>query len=79
MEGYSRIFRTSGECVVSRILLKNVLSLLPADTFIRLHRSFVVSKSKIKSFSRQEVILNNGRTLPVGRQYSATLLAAMNS
>lgn len=79
VEGYSRIFRTSGECVVSRILLKNVLSLLPADTFIRLHRSFVVSKSKIKSFSRQEVILNNGRTLPVGRQYSATLLAAMNS
>lgn len=73
VEGYSRIFRISGECVVSRILLKNVLTLLPEESFMRIHRSFIVSKSKIRSFNRQEIVLSNSTALPVGKQYSAAV------
>lgn len=72
-EGYSKIYRMSGDCVLSRILLKNTMALLPADSFIRIHRSFVVSKSKIKGFNKQEVFLNTGVVLPIGRQYSGEL------
>lgn len=72
-EGYSKIFRISGDCVMSRILLKNMLALLPPDFFMRIHRSYIVSKLKIKSFSKQEVILANGVTLPVGRQYAGEI------
>lgn len=38
--------------------------------FIRIHRSFIVSRSKIKSYSHKDIILCDGQTLPVGRQYS---------
>ena len=58
---------------MSRILLKNMLALLPPDFFMRIHRSYIVSKLKIKSFSKQEVILANGVTLPVGRQYAGEI------
>lgn len=73
VEGYSKIFRTSGECVISRILLKNVYALLPSESFLRIHRSFIVSKSKIKSFNKQEIVLSNNTVLPVGKQYSSSL------
>lgn len=79
VEGYSKIYRASGKYVMSRILLKNMLAMLPADAFVRIHRSFVVSKTKIKSFSRQEVTLNNGQVLPVGRQYATDLISVMNA
>lgn len=78
VEGYSKIFRTSGECVMSRILLKNILTLLPHESFVRIHRSYIVSKSKIKSYTRQEISLNNGTVLPVGRQYAAEINLAMS-
>lgn len=79
VEGYSKVFRTSGDCVMSRILLKNIFTLLPPEAFLRIHRSFIVSKSKIKSFNKQEVILNNGVTLPIGRQYASELIEMMKS
>lgn len=78
VEGYSKIFRSSGECITSRILLKNIFAMLPQDYFLRIHRSFIVSKSKIKSFSRQEIILCNGASLPVGRQYASEIVSEIS-
>lgn len=74
VEAYSKIFRLTGECVTSRILLKNLFAMLPSESFLRIHRSFIVPKSKIKSFNKQEVTLNNGKVLPVGRQYAPKLI-----
>ncbi len=78
VEGYSKIFRVSGDCIISRILLKNVQALLPEEQFLRIHRSFIVSRSKIKSFSKQGVVLSNGSTLPVGRQYASAVSSLMS-
>ena len=77
IEAYSKIIRLTGECILSRILLKNLQAQLPAHDFVRIHRSFIVSRSKIKEYSRQVVLLSNGKTLPVGRQYSAALVDAL--
>lgn len=77
MERYSKIFRTSGECVVTRVLLKNIMSLLPPDEFIRTHRSFIVSRSKVKRFSRHETLMNNGISLPVGRQFAPEIMRTL--
>lgn len=77
MEGYSKIFRVSGACITSRVILKNLYAMLPPDDFIRIHRSFVVSKSKVQSFNRQEVYLCNGVTLPIGRQYAAEIISCL--
>lgn len=37
--------------------------------FIRIHRSYAVCKDKIEKISSQEVFLNNGISLPIGRNY----------
>lgn len=73
VEGYSKVFRISGDCILSRILLKNIFALLPPEHFLRIHRSFIVSRSKIKSFSKQEIVLIDGTALPIGRQYAAEI------
>ena len=69
LESYCKIHRATEKSVLSRILLKNLCSMLPQELFLRIHRSFIVSKSKIKCFNKQEITLCNGKVLPVGRQY----------
>lgn len=73
VEGYSKVFRVSGDCILSRILLKNIFAMLPHEHFLRIHRSFIVSRSKIKSFSKQGIVLIDGTALPIGRQYAAEI------
>ena len=78
MEGYVKIFREDGICTVSRIILKNVGSQLPEEDFLRIHRSFIVSKSKIKSFNRQSVTRSSGVTLTIGRHYVNDMMRMLN-
>lgn len=70
MEGYVKIYRENGDCTVSRMILKNIGRQLPEQDFIRIHRSFIVQKSKIKSFNKREIELRTGKLLPIGRLYS---------
>lgn len=48
--------------------LKSMLDLLPEGQFVRIHKSFIVNKAKIQSFSSTKVNLEN-ITLPIGRMY----------
>lgn len=73
VERYSRIYRQSGGCTVTRILLKQLSEMLPAADFPRVHRSFIVSRSKVASYTRQEIRLASGAAIPVGRQYATAL------
>lgn len=73
MEGYSKIFRVTGECTVTRMILKNIGTMLPSESFVRIHRSFIVARNRIKSFTRQCANMTNGTTLPVGRLYADNL------
>lgn len=70
MEGYVKIYRENDVCTVSRVILKNIGNQLPEREFIRIHRSFIIQKSKVKSFNKREVKLKNGKVLPIGRQYA---------
>ena len=42
--------------------------LLPANLFKRIHRSYIVSVSKINSYTAEEVEVN-GVPIPIGRGY----------
>ncbi len=79
MEGYVKIFRENGVRTVSRMILKNIGTQLPEHDFIRIHRSYIVQKSKVRSFSKREVELNNGRILPIGRQYSNDVASQLSA
>ena len=45
--------------------------------FLRIHRSFIVSRSKIRSYSRQEVVLTDNTALPIGRQYAPAIAGVL--
>ena len=64
------IFRTGDVCTSSRMSLKSLMDMLPSEGFLKIHRSFIVSIDKVVGFSRSEVRLVGGRTLPVGRQFA---------
>lgn len=49
--------------------LKNLSELLPADRFVRIHRSFIVNRKRIIEQHHDKVWLSNGRVIPIGRSY----------
>lgn len=62
---YSTFFLKSGEVKTA----KTIKSILPDlnQSFIRIHKSYVVNKIYIKGFNRETLILFNGKWLPVSR------------
>ena len=70
MNNYCRIYRTGGVVTHTRSTLKPLVDILPGKDFVQIHRSFVVAADKIAGFTKKEVCLLNGKSLPVGRQYA---------
>jgi DNA-binding LytR/AlgR family response regulator len=56
--------------------LKTIENLLPAPTFIRVHKSFIVAVNKIRSFNSEKVITERKR-IPIGRHYRKEFLDKM--
>ena len=50
---------------------------LPSDLFIRIHRSYIVSISKIEAFNSTEIDIAD-RQLPIGRSYKNQVLKVLN-
>lgn len=59
---------TTKRTYLSKMSTHEIESLLPANLFKRIHRSFIVAMDKIESFTSEEVEIN-GITIPVGRAY----------
>lgn len=68
---YVKIVTTKKE-YLSKMGTHEIESLLPANLFKRVHRSFIISIKKIESYTAEEVEIN-GVTIPVGRDYRQIL------
>ncbi len=64
---YIRIV-TTRKTFLSKMGTREIEALLPANRFRRIHRSFIVSLSKIDSYTADAVEIN-GVSIPVGRSY----------
>lgn len=58
--------------LLSRQSLADVLTLLPSGEFIRVHRSYIIAVSAIRTISRSEVRIGE-TTIPVGVSYEAVV------
>lgn len=58
--------------ILSRSTFTEVISLVPPDKFVRIHRSFIVAANKIDKVERHQVTINN-KQIPVGEAYSQNL------
>lgn len=59
---------TADQAYISKQKISFLEEMLPENKFVRIHRSFIVSLSRITSFYSYSVEVN-GRELPVGRNY----------
>jgi DNA-binding LytR/AlgR family response regulator len=64
---YIKIITTKKE-YISKMSTHEIESLLPSNLFKRIHRSFIVSISKIESYTAETVEVN-GVSIPIGRDY----------
>jgi DNA-binding LytR/AlgR family response regulator len=64
---YIKIITTKKE-YISKMSTHEIENLLPANLFKRIHRSFIVSISKIESYTA-EMVEVNGISIPIGRGY----------
>lgn len=70
MQDYIKIYLTGMEKPVLTLMsLKSVLEKLPESQFSRIHRSYAVAVSRVKSIHNRKVMLSNAE-LPIGHNYS---------
>lgn len=58
--------------ILSLMNIKRAEDMLPRDEFIRIHRSYIVRKDKIKVIERSRIVFNEER-LPIGDSYKEAL------
>ncbi|HTL07175.1 MAG TPA: LytTR family DNA-binding domain-containing protein [Chitinophagaceae bacterium] len=67
---------TPGKSIVTKFQLNQLEELLAKGQFIRIHRSFIVAKSRVDAFSATEVEVA-GKEIPIGRSYKEFVLSQL--
>lgn len=73
MDNYVKIFNVDGRPVVTQISMKALEAMLPKGDFMRVHKSYIVPRHRIESYSRSQLTLTGGTAIPVGRAYAGKL------
>jgi DNA-binding LytR/AlgR family response regulator len=80
MSEYVKVYLVDSEApVVILYSLKNLIEQLPANRFMRIHRSYIIALGHIADASRTSVRLDNGKALPVGELYRPAFSAYLAS
>ena len=61
-------FNIAGKKILSLLNMKEVLELLPSDTFVRVHKSYVVSINHIELIETHRIVINKV-SIPIGITY----------
>ena len=78
MHEYVRIHLVNEKPVMTLISMKTIEEQLPEDRFMRVHRSYIVNKEKIKVVERNRIIFDNNVYIPVSDQYKAAFQEFIN-
>jgi DNA-binding LytR/AlgR family response regulator len=78
IEGLSEYIQiyTDKKKIVTKASMTNFEEKLPGDAFLRIHKSFIVSISRIEAFTAHTIEVP-GKELPIGRSYKNSVLAAL--
>lgn len=69
MNEYIRIHLTHSKPVMTLLSMKSIESQLPQDRFMRVHRSYIISLSKISVIERNHIVFDAKVYIPVSEQY----------
>ena len=71
LKDYAIIHAKTGKIVIKGSI-KFMQELFPAHLFIRVHKSFIVSKSRVTRIEKNKIIMD-GHHIPIGRNYKEEL------
>jgi two-component system LytT family response regulator len=77
MKNYIRIITTHG-ALITKNSMAAVEAMLPETSFIRTHRSFIVSRTKIRSFTGETVGLGTVE-IPIGKLFKNSVMKALTA
>jgi len=67
-DGHYIVLKLPGREILSRMTFNQLLDLLPGDSFIQVHRSYVVALNKIQTIQKQFIQID-GKEVPIGDAY----------
>lgn len=76
LKDYVKIY-LNNNMLISKISIKELETKLPSNSFIRIHRSYIVSTVKIKAFTNEHVEIESS-ILPIGGSYKRFVLTFLN-
>ena len=73
---YVRMHLADGSTITTLFRLKNMEAALPADSFLRVHRSYIVNLRAIKAYVKGRIFLNDSNEyIPIGESYKEAFQA----
>lgn len=72
---YMTFVLTDERKIMSRLTVGEVITLLPTDRFLRVHRSYIVNKDKVDKIERHQLHIGKN-VVPVGGAFNAGSLTA---
>lgn len=72
---YVTFFTVTGK-IITLESLKNLETTLPANRFLRVHKSFIVNRDRVKSLAGNELEIE-GRQIPIGKSFKEEVLSRL--
>ncbi|MCL3779410.1 response regulator transcription factor [Prolixibacteraceae bacterium JC049] len=69
MRDYIRIHLANEKPIMTLLNMKKIMEHLPCETFMRVHRSFIVNLNKINTIERNRIVFDNKIFIPISDQY----------
>lgn len=66
---YVRLHLADRSTITTLFRLKNMETALPASSFMRVHRSYIVNLQRIKGFVKGRIFLSDDEYVPIGENY----------
>lgn len=72
---YVRMHLNDGSKIVTLFRLKNMENSLNSNTFMRVHRSYIVNLDYVTGYTKGRVFLSNNEYTPIGENYKEAFMA----
>jgi len=76
LKDYLKLF-TTDEILITYSSMKSIEEKLPSNQFVRIHNSYLVSISSVKSVKGNMIEMVNGKSLPISLTYKNKLFSAL--
>lgn len=76
LKDYVKI-HTEGKLILTKTTMKNIIEKLPSESFIRVHKSYIISLEKIDMIENSRIVIGNQR-IPIGESFRSSFFEVVN-